>query len=70
MRRLLFLCLFCLMAMGCETEGLAFGFKAPTQHISATMTGVSLSWPAMIAAGVVVWLVARITGRKNRKGGE
>ena len=64
--RIIVMCLFVLMAMGCETEGLTFGFKDAPQHFTASMTGVSLSWPAMIGAGVVIWLVAKVTSR-NRK---
>ena len=64
--RIVILCLFCLMAMGCETEGLSFGFRDAPQHFTASMTGVGLSWPAMIGVGVVIWAIAKFTSRKRK----
>ncbi len=66
MRRIIVLCVFCLMAMGCETEPLTFGFKPPAQHLSVGMTGVSCSWPVLIGLGAAVWLVAKLTSRKGK----
>ena len=58
------MCLFCLMAMGCEHSGLFFGLAEKPKDFHLELTGLSI--PLVIGIVLAAWFIGAAFGGRHK----